>query len=635
MNQKSNDIPARFCDVVMKGGITSGVVYPLAIVKLSEQFRFKNIGGTSAGAIAAAAAAAAEFGRQKGGFDKLKNLPQFLGSQTKDGKATNLLAFFKPHTSTASLFHIGIAGLGGGPTAIGRTFLAAFAEYTGAAVLASLLPFSLFVFAVFHATGLFFGICSISAFLLLLMSLPLALFFSILYEVRNIPKNLYGICTGMDNSRDADTQNNRSGQPLAPWLTEYLNELAGMSPQGAPLTFGDLWGPNPGERDINLEMMTTNLTHGRPYRLPFRDDDDVKENGQFYFRRQDFEKLFPKRIVEWMVNNPRPPQDEESAARREALKAKGFYSLPDPSKTPVVVAVRMSLSFPILLSAVPLFSFDRSRDPEGLNPECCWFSDGGICSNFPVHFFDSALPRWPTLSINLVEKPHGTAVESLLEPEMAKSNGDRIQEAWNRFGVKEQMVKGQQNPVQKEKSEFGKLAGFVRTIISTMQNWTDNTQSRLPGYRDRIAHVGLTPVEGGLNLNMASETISNLTQRGEATGIEFIKRFGHPATHPKMTWSNHRWLRMRALFGALEQVLKQMERACKGPQKGDISYIEWIPRTAKEKAPSYEMGSAERRIAEEFAKNLICQAELLKKAEISLAKKAPRPRADLRVRPKL
>ena len=51
--------PEQSCDVVLKGGITSGVVYPLALVALAEKYRFSNIGGTSAGAIAAAAAAAA------------------------------------------------------------------------------------------------------------------------------------------------------------------------------------------------------------------------------------------------------------------------------------------------------------------------------------------------------------------------------------------------------------------------------------------------------------------------------------------------------------------------------------------------------------------------------------------------
>ena len=43
----------RYCDLVMKGGITSGIVYPNAVLALARDFRFKNIGGTSAGAIAA------------------------------------------------------------------------------------------------------------------------------------------------------------------------------------------------------------------------------------------------------------------------------------------------------------------------------------------------------------------------------------------------------------------------------------------------------------------------------------------------------------------------------------------------------------------------------------------------------
>jgi predicted acylesterase/phospholipase RssA len=46
--------PENICDIVLKGGITSGVVYPLALVSLAEKYRFSQIGGTSAGAIAAA-----------------------------------------------------------------------------------------------------------------------------------------------------------------------------------------------------------------------------------------------------------------------------------------------------------------------------------------------------------------------------------------------------------------------------------------------------------------------------------------------------------------------------------------------------------------------------------------------------
>jgi hypothetical protein len=45
--------PERNCDVVMKGGITSGIVYPEAIHELSRRYRFRSVGGTSAGALKA------------------------------------------------------------------------------------------------------------------------------------------------------------------------------------------------------------------------------------------------------------------------------------------------------------------------------------------------------------------------------------------------------------------------------------------------------------------------------------------------------------------------------------------------------------------------------------------------------
>ncbi|MBV8890476.1 MAG: patatin-like phospholipase family protein [Acidobacteria bacterium] len=75
--------PMAYCDLVMKGGITSGVVYPLAITELSRKHLFKNIGGASAGAVAAAITAAAEYGRRKGhrsAYDQLAALPDELGT---------------------------------------------------------------------------------------------------------------------------------------------------------------------------------------------------------------------------------------------------------------------------------------------------------------------------------------------------------------------------------------------------------------------------------------------------------------------------------------------------------------------------------------------------------------------------
>src|SRR5690242_18907729 len=69
------------CDVVMKGGITSGIVYPWAVCDLATRYRLVNVGGTSAGAIAASAAAAAEYGRHRpgAGYPVLAELPGVLG----------------------------------------------------------------------------------------------------------------------------------------------------------------------------------------------------------------------------------------------------------------------------------------------------------------------------------------------------------------------------------------------------------------------------------------------------------------------------------------------------------------------------------------------------------------------------
>lgn len=69
------------CDLVMKGGVTSGIVYPAIVLKLAKKYRFRSIGGTSAGAIAAAVTAAAEYGRDTGGFTKLKEISDQLSQE--------------------------------------------------------------------------------------------------------------------------------------------------------------------------------------------------------------------------------------------------------------------------------------------------------------------------------------------------------------------------------------------------------------------------------------------------------------------------------------------------------------------------------------------------------------------------
>lgn len=74
-------------NLALKGGVTSGLVYAGALPVLAARYRFRAVAGSSAGAIAAAFAAAAEYARSRGdpgGFARLQRqsaeLPQRLAS---------------------------------------------------------------------------------------------------------------------------------------------------------------------------------------------------------------------------------------------------------------------------------------------------------------------------------------------------------------------------------------------------------------------------------------------------------------------------------------------------------------------------------------------------------------------------
>ena len=98
----------RFCDLVLTGGVASGVVYPWAIVELARAYRFRNIGGTSVGAMAAALAAAAEYGRRTGyeaPFETLRRLPAALGKDMGDGR-TRMLSLFQTNVQGKRLIEL-------------------------------------------------------------------------------------------------------------------------------------------------------------------------------------------------------------------------------------------------------------------------------------------------------------------------------------------------------------------------------------------------------------------------------------------------------------------------------------------------------------------------------------------------
>jgi hypothetical protein len=122
----------------------------------------------------------------------------------------------------------------------------------------------------------------------------------------------------------------------------------------------------------------------------------------------------------------------------------------------------------------------------------CWFSDGGISSNFPIYLFDGLLPLWPTFGINLEPKIDGRKTQIFPPKGYTEGYGER----WNLFDDKN--------------SSAAKFGGFFSTILSTMQNWNDNTLARMSGVRDRIVRVRLNENEGGLNLDMEEAIIRSI-----------------------------------------------------------------------------------------------------------------------------
>jgi hypothetical protein len=600
------------CDAVMKGGITSGIVYPRAILELSRKFRFRSVGGTSAGAIAAAGAAAAELGRSRGrddAFTALGELPALLGGAGAGG-ATRLFSFFQPQRSTAPLFRIAAAGLGGGWRAALRIPLAAVRSFPLTA-LAGALPAAWLACVALGQAGWASAVTFAIASAALAVGLVVAL--AVRFVLRlgsSLPGNFYGLCSGMPGAAGAPEE------ALVPWLDAYYAALAGAGsgPDDPPLTFGDLHGAKP---PIRLEMMTTCLTLGRPFLLPFRSDGDVREGRLFYFRSEELSRLFPERIVRWMEEHPRPPEGEESEERRAEFAKQGLRPLPAAEDLPVIFAVRMSLSFPILLAAVPLWAVDYSRDEEKRKPERCWFSDGGICSNFPIHFFDSPLPRWPTFAINLGEQ-HPDHEPGFWMP---TRNGSGIHPRFLRFETR---------------SGLGSIRGLLGAILATMQGWNDMLQSQLPGYRDRIAHVHLGDGDGGLNLNMDRGRIERLSGWGATAGEELRERFTYGRPDCELDWENHRWVRLRGSLAALEELLRRIDACCEPAGAGQGEYDAWIRSGAARPSYAWSNRAQERAASELVASVRAAIAEVRATASGGqLADEAPRPRPELRVRPRI
>ncbi len=586
--------PAAVCDVIMKGGITSGVVYPLALTELAKQFRFSQVGGTSAGAIAASAAAAAEYGRHVPGrgFVLLAKLP------TEVGKI--LFSLFQPIPALKPVFDILVAAIGNDSTAtkITRVIGAALAGFAFAAA-AGALPGLLVVVAGWWYSNLALAVLGLLLLLIgTLIGVALCLYRAI---STGIPNNDFGLCPGK-------TQPGNSNPGLSDWLADMIDEIAGRDPKkDPPLTFGDL---SPAEdagaprHKITLRMMTTNLTLRRPYSLPF--------NEKIYaFRLADFERLFPARITSYLVAHCEKVDDPTG-------EYGDLYKFPEPENLPLIVATRMSLSFPLLFCAVPLYARDFTFASEAERAK--WrknlFSDGGLSNNFPIQFFDRMLPNSPTFGITLDDFSEKRVPEDIQKQYPPNDPHSRV---WlpptdqPRSGV---LIPGE---------PLHGLGAFFSRLLDAAMSWQDNLQSTLPGYRDRIVHVGLKSDEGGLNITMPKKLVDRLACYGALAGEDMRDEFD---------LDEHRWRRFLVAMDRMDHTLDEIAAAYNG--QGTESFAAFLDRYPNPPKPvSYK--DAARYHLETLKVRVADLAELSRRWDAQLQipdAELPHPKTDLRITPR-
>ncbi|HXM08166.1 MAG TPA: patatin-like phospholipase family protein, partial [Candidatus Acidoferrum sp.] len=336
--------------------------------------------------------------------------------------------------------------------------------------------------------------------------------------------------------------------PLFNWLEAFIAHAAGRKSEDPPLTVGDLrtakfpdWFKDDDEPSIDFQTVTTCLTLSRPFGLPFNSriagrvectPDRRPDRPTLYFTESDLLKYFSPQIVDHLKRTGDVVRDDLQESATD-FGIGPIYALPTGDELPVIVAVRLSMSFPILFCAVRLWGWL----PGKAEPQPIWFSDGGLSSNFPIHLFDSPLPRWPTFALDLLDGG-----------EMQQIVGDKVV---TRIRAKDVFLESKEPGLSLECSyplsgKRGSLLQFLSSMIDAMRTWQDTTLGALPGNTSRTIGMRLPSEEGGLNLNMTQDQIKDLIARGELAGKTMLDEFGGSHFDDTPAWRQQRWWRYLA-----------------------------------------------------------------------------------------
>jgi hypothetical protein len=330
-------------------------------------------------------------------------------------------------------------------------------------------------------------------------------------------------------TRHSPTRLDEKTPALFDWLADRLDDLAGVpaavtSTERYAVTFGELWlgrmggrattdvhalrraAADPRRRVVDLLLVTTDLSAGRPRLLPF----GVAERPgkitatRFLFCRSCLVGLVPTRVVDQMVlmspgatvqaECPRHPQEP-------------LHDLPEPWDLPIALAVRLSGATPGLFQPVPLYA----PGPERSTVRTHWFGDGGLTGGMPARAFDRPLPRWPTFALGTVHDPEG---EDVLAPEQNALPVDR----WRPIS----------NPT-----------GLATALMGAVVGWRDALREQDPALGGGFAAVraGVEPLLL-LEDTQLDAQIGELAVRGYRAGETLRERFSAPDTPNSSNSSN-------------------------------------------------------------------------------------------------
>jgi hypothetical protein len=135
-----------------------------------------------------------------------------------------------------------------------------------------------------------------------------------------------------------------------------------------------------------------------------------------------------------------------------------------------------------------------------------------------------------------------------------------------------------------------------------------------------------------MNLNMDPEVISRLTARGRTAGAKLARRFGEErAEREPLSWSDHRWIRLRIAMPAVQQLLSDLLETYEGdPARGTGGYRDLLGGAGD---PPYPMSNTAREQARALLNQVAALRDELAAAEETLAAGKPSPAPKARMVP--